>query len=116
MRPVTFDDVYRADVDSKNCTRVLIAAGPTKCRELFEVLVKQNICTVCTAKVVPGALRLLKCGDCRGAFYCKKKCQVQDWHLHKAICRSIISTKLTPRAAAEEPLREQEWVVVDTVV
>jgi hypothetical protein len=92
MRPATINDVYRTDFDTTNCKRVLIAAGPTKCRAQFEVLVKQSICTVCMRKVVAGSLRLLKCGACRGAFYCRKKCQVKDWPAHKTVCRSIFST------------------------
>jgi hypothetical protein len=114
MRPATSDDEFRTSFENaerKHCTRVVIAAGPAKCREHFEVLVKQNVCTVCMGKVVAGSLRLLKCGACRGAFYCKKQCQVKDWPAHKGACRSIVSTMDTAVLAAAPLLEAADGVI-----
>lgn len=38
-------------------------------------------CAVCHT------LTFLKCGKCKGRFYCGKKCQVLDWVKHKKLCR-----------------------------
>lgn len=33
-------------------------------------------------------LKLKKCGQCLGAFYCSSSCQKADWKNHRVICRS----------------------------
>ena len=30
-----------------------------------------------------------RCTCCKYVRYCSKKCQVEDWHLHKQLCRAI---------------------------
>lgn len=32
---------------------------------------------------------LKQCGDCRAVYYCSRECQVQDWKVHKLVCKSL---------------------------
>jgi hypothetical protein len=34
------------------------------------------------------------CGQCKAISYCSKECQVEDWKVHKKVCKTSISTNV----------------------
>ncbi|KAJ6586345.1 hypothetical protein DFH09DRAFT_910769 [Mycena vulgaris] len=47
-----------------------------------------TICTTCLKSEGPG-LDLRRCGKCKGAWYCSRECQKQDWPKHKKSCTLV---------------------------
>lgn len=45
-------------------------------------VLKSNICNICGVTE-----NLLRCGQCKGIFYCSKEHQRQDWKKHKLSCK-----------------------------
>jgi hypothetical protein len=42
---------------------------------------KTEICTICPNKTAQ------QCSVCKVAYYCSRECQLQDWKVHKLICK-----------------------------
>ena len=63
---------------------------------------KGKACAHCgaTAPESPGAVKLLRCGRCKSAFFCSAECQRAAWKTHKAVCRPVEPTASAPRTAA----------------
>lgn len=57
------------------------------CKEKMERL-NNNICQMCG---LYGSKRCTKCG----VYYCSRKCQIEDWPIHKSVCVSSISNAST---------------------
>jgi hypothetical protein len=47
-------------------------------------------CYACKSEAPRG----LKCGGCRGVYYCDVSCQRKDWPAHKSVCRYVKEGKL----------------------
>merc|ERR1719387_1488271 len=49
---------------------------------------KAIICAQCTLIEEPGVL-FQKCGRCKMAFYCSRKCQKKHYKIHKKVCNPV---------------------------
>jgi hypothetical protein len=84
-------------------SELLVETDDTR-REDMELLMQgitylddDPICAKCRAPATN------RCSKCKSEWYCSRKCQVEDWSVHKQICKVLAETKGKRTAKPSEP-------------
>ncbi|KAK5732564.1 hypothetical protein LTR17_010379 [Elasticomyces elasticus] len=54
-----------------------------------------KVCGICGSNAQTNGGTLFKCGRCKSVLYCSKECQVKDWPLHKAVCKTLAGPRIS---------------------